>query len=124
MPLAQAATKAASGVIELQTPKRTVLAQPAEIVALRADVNFTRVHVANQPEVVIWRALAHVESLLPSPPFPRIGRSLIVNRNRLRNTEIQSRSSALVTLQGMSEPLILGRAAAPRLFEVLTEDKS
>ncbi len=121
--LAQAAPTAGSGVIELRTPKRTVLAQPAEIVALRADGDFTRVRVADQPEVMIWRTLAHFESLLPSPPFLRLGRSLIINRDRLRNIETQSRSSARVTLQGMAEPLILGRTAAARLREALTDDK-
>ncbi|TAJ37362.1 MAG: response regulator transcription factor [Reyranella sp.] len=121
--LAQAAPTTGSGIIELKTPKRTVLAQAAEIVALRADGDFTRVHVADQPEVMIWRTLAHFESLLPSPPFLRLGRSLIINRDRLRNIETQSRASARITLQGMAEPLILGRAAAARLREALIDDK-
>ena len=109
--------------IELKTPKRTVLAQPAEIVALRADGDFTHVHVAGRPEVMIWRTLAHFESLLPSPPFLRLGRSLIINRDRLRNIESHSRASARITLQGMADPLILGRAAAARLREALAADK-
>lgn len=122
--LAPAATPAGPGVIELRTPKRTVLAHPAEIVALRADGDFTRVHVADQPEVMIWRTLAHFESLLPSPPFLRLGRSLIINRDRLRNIETPSRSSARVTLQGLAEPLILGRTASAKLREALADDKS
>lgn len=121
--LAQAASAAGSGMIELRTPKRTVLAQPADIVALRADGDFTRVHVADQPEVMIWRTLAHFESLLPSPPFLRLGRSLIINRDRLRNIETPSRSSARVTLQGVAEALILGRTAAAKLREALADDK-
>ena len=43
---------------------------------------------------MIWRTLAHFESLLPSPPFLRLGRSLIVNRDRLRRVETQSRARA------------------------------
>jgi two-component system, LytTR family, response regulator len=121
--LAQAALPAGSGVIELKTPKRTVLAQPAEIVALRADGDFTRVHVAHQPEVMIWRTLAHFESLLPAPPFLRLGRSLIINRDRLRNFETPSRDAARLTLEGMTEALILGRAATARLREALAADK-
>jgi two-component system LytT family response regulator len=122
--LAQAAQPAEPAVIELKTPKRTVLAQPAEIVALRADGDFTRVHVAGQPEVMIWRTLAHFESLLPSPPFLRLGRSLIINRDRLRNIGTPSRAEARITLEGMAEPLVLGRAAAARLREALAADKS
>lgn len=121
--LAQAALPSEPAVIELKTPKRTVLAHTADIVALRADGDFTRVHVAGQPEVMIWRTLAHFESLLPSPPFLRLGRSLIINRDRLRNIETPSRAEARLTLEGMAEPLIVGRAAAARLREALAADK-
>jgi len=121
--LTQAGLSSESVVIELKTPKRTVLAHPAEIVALRADGDFTRVHVAGQAEVMIWRTLAHFESLLPSPPFLRLGRSLIINRDRLRNIGTPSRAEARLTLEGMAEPLVLGRAAAARLREALAADK-
>ena len=118
-----ASAAAGRSVIELRTPRRTVLATPAEIAALRADGDFTRVLLADQPEVMIWRTLAHFESLLPSPPFLRLGRSLIINRDRLRNIEQPSRESARITLQGIAEPLALGRTAAARLREALSADK-
>ncbi len=63
-----------------------------EIVILRADGDFTQVHLAGQPPVMIWRTLAHFESLLSAPPFLRLARSLIVNRDRLRHVETLSRS--------------------------------
>jgi two-component system LytT family response regulator len=113
-----------ASVIELKTPRRTVLAAPADIAALRADGDFTRVLLANRPEVMIWRTLAHFESLLPSPPFLRLGRSLIINRDRLRNIEAPSRESAYITLLGIAEPLMLGRTAAQRLRESLAADKA
>jgi two-component system LytT family response regulator len=68
---------------------------------------------------MMWRTLAHFEGLLPSPPFLRLGRSLIVNRDRLRKVETPSRESARIMLQGMSEALTLGRAASTRLREAL-----
>jgi two-component system LytT family response regulator len=110
----------AKGVIALKTPKRTVLARPAEIVALRADGDFTHVFVADQPTLMMWRTLVHFESVLPSPPFLRLGRSLIVNRDRLQHVETPSRETARVMLQGMAEPLTLGRAAAARLRKALS----
>ena len=82
----------ASGVIALRTPKQTVLAQPAEIAALRADGDFNYVFIADQPAVMIWRTLGHFEELLPSPPFLRLGRSLIINCDRLRKVETPSRA--------------------------------
>lgn len=109
----------AKGVIALKTPKRTVLTRPAEIVALRADGDFTHVFVADQPALMMWRTLLHFEGVLPSPPFLRLGRSLIVNRDRLQHVETPSRETARVMLQGMAEPLMLGRAAAARLRKAL-----
>jgi two-component system LytT family response regulator len=116
-------TPSSPSVVELRTPRRTVLAQPADIAALRADGDFTRVLLADRPEVMIWRTLAHFESLLPSPPFLRLGRSLIINRDRLRNIEAPSRESVRIVLQGLAEPLALGRTAAARLREALSADK-
>ncbi|MCW5732832.1 MAG: response regulator transcription factor [Enhydrobacter sp.] len=105
--------------IELRTPRRTVFAQPGEIVLLRADGDFTRVHLAGQPPVMIWRTLAHFESLLPAPPFLRLGRSLIVNRDRLRSVETLSRTSTRLTLEGLAEPIEIGRSAAARLRDAM-----
>ena len=113
----------AAGLIELKTPRRTVLAAPGEIAALRADGDFTRVLLADRPEVMIWRTLAQFESLLPAPPFLRLGRSLIINRDRLRSIEAQSREGAQITLLGIAEPLAIGRTAAQRLREALAADK-
>jgi two-component system LytT family response regulator len=113
---------AARGVIAFKTPKRTVLAKPTEVVALRADGDFTHVFVADQPALMIWRTLSHFESLLPSPPFLRLGRSLIVNRDRLRNVETPSRETARLMLHGMDEALTLGRAATARLRDALGAD--
>ncbi|MGH8430020.1 MAG: LytR/AlgR family response regulator transcription factor [Solimonas sp.] len=118
--LVRAAPPGGAGVISLRTPRQTVLVAPAEIAALRADGDFTHVFVAGQPAVMILRTLGHFESLLPSPPFLRLGRSLIVNRDRLRKIETPSRDGALVTLDGVPEPMTLGRAAANRLREAIS----
>lgn len=111
------------GMIALRTPKQIVLAAPSEIAALRADGDFTHVFVADQPTVMILRTLGHFESLLPSPPFLRLGRSLIINRDRLRKIEAPSRAGARIVLQGIVAPFELGRAAAARLREIVSPDE-
>ena len=103
--------------IELRTPRRTVFAQPREIVILRADGDFTQIHLAGQPAMMIWRTLAHFESLLPGPPFLRLGRSLIVNRDRLRHVETLSRTRLVVHV--LAGPVEVGRPAAARLREAM-----
>ena len=54
MPLASSSD---GGVIALRAPKRTVVARPSDIVALRADGDFTHVLVADQPALMMWRTL-------------------------------------------------------------------
>ena len=115
--------RAEEKVIALRTPRQTLLAVPSEIVALRADGDFTHVLVAGQPALMIWRTLGHFETLLPSPPFVRLSRSLIVNRDRVRRVESPSRAESRVTLEGLAEPLLLGRTATARLREELGGDR-
>jgi two-component system LytT family response regulator len=112
-----------TSTIELRTPRRTVFVLPGEIVVLRADGDFTQVYLAAQQPVMIWRTLAHFESLLPAPPFLRLGRSLIVNRDRLRHVETLSRASTRLTLDGLADPVDIGRTAAARLREAITAGK-
>ena len=122
--LALSAAPSGPRVIALRTPKQTVLCPPADIAALRADGDFTHVYVADQPAVMIWRTLSHFEELLPAPPFLRLSRSLIINRDRLRKIETPSRASAQITLEGVAEPVVLGRTAAARLRDALAADKN
>jgi two-component system LytT family response regulator len=112
-----------TSTIELRTPRRTVFVLPGEIVVLRADGDFTQVYLAARQPVMIWRTLAHFESLLPAPPFLRLGRSLIVNRDRLRHVETLSRASTRLTLDGLADPVDIGRTAAARLRETITANK-
>jgi two-component system LytT family response regulator len=111
-------------VIALRTPKQTVLVPAGEIAALRADGDFTHAFVAGRPVVMIWRTLSHFEDLLPSPPFLRLSRSLMINRDRLRKIEAPSRDSAQVTLDGVAEPMVLGRTAASRLRDALAAGRA
>ena len=90
--LGLASAAVAPRVIALRTPKQTVLVPAGEIAALRADGDFTHVFVADRPAVMIWRTLSHFEELLPAPPFLRLSRSLIIDRDRLRKIETPSRA--------------------------------
>ena len=119
--IALSAPPSGPGTIELRTPRRTLLAAPAEIVAICADGDFVRVFVAGQPPVMILRTLAHFEEVLPSGPFVRLGRSVMINLDRLRRVESPARSTSRLFLEGMTDPLGIGRAATARLREVLAE---
>lgn len=117
--LAQRPEKATDGVVELRTPSRSVLAKPADIVALKADGDFTRVLLAGQPPLMIWRTLTHFEEVLPAPPFVRLSRSVMINMDRLRRIDAHSRDDVRLTLDGIGEALSIGRAAAARLRDAM-----
>jgi two-component system LytT family response regulator len=119
--IALQAAPSGPGTIELRTPRRTLLVAPAEIVAICADGDFVRVFVAGQPPVMILRTLAYFEEALPSTSFVRLGRSVLINLDRLRRVESPARSASRLFLEGMAEPLGIGRAATARLREVLAE---
>ena len=105
--------------MELAIPGRTLLVPPGSIAALTAEGDFTRVHLAGDPSVLILRTLSHFESSLPAPPFVRLGRSTMVNVERVRRLVSRDRNLTLATLDGLDEPLSLGRAAAGRLRAAL-----
>lgn len=119
--IALSAPLSGSATIELRTPRRTLLVTPAEIVAVCADGDFVRVFVAGQPPVMILRTLAYFEEALPSGPFVRLGRSVMINLDRLRRVESPARSTSRLFLEGMTDALVIGRAATTRLREVLAE---
>lgn len=110
-----------SGLIELRAASRVVFAALADIVAVRAEGDFSHVLLCERPAVMMLRSLGAFETQLPQPPFFRLGRSLIVNRDRVRAVDARSRDEVRVTLLGLAEPIVIGRAAAARLREALDE---
>lgn len=114
-----AGTSIRTRLIELRVPGRLVRCAPTDILAIEAEGDFSRVHLADQPPLLILRSLGQFETELPAPPFLRVGRSLLINCARIRSLDARVRDAVRVTLEGMTEPLILGRAAAARLKKAL-----
>lgn len=106
-------------LIELRSPGRIVRCPPADILAVRAEGDFSRIHIADRPALMILRNIGQFERTLPCPPFARIGRSVIVNCDRVLGVDAPSRDDVRVLLQGMAEPIRLGRAAGARLRQAL-----
>jgi two-component system LytT family response regulator len=98
---------------------RTVVATLDRLLALEADGDFTRVFVAGEAPMLICQKLGAYERELPSPPFVRVDRSLILNVPAIARTHRQSRDEEQVWLDGLAEPFVLGRVARQRLKEAL-----
>jgi len=110
---------AADDRICLRTPQRTLVAPLATISALQADSDFTRIFLKDSPPLMICQPIGHYEKILPSPPFLRVDRSLIINLDAILRLDRTSRDSALLRLEGIPQGLPLGRTAQSRLRDHL-----
>ncbi len=86
-----------------------------EIAAIGALGTYSQVMLADQPAITVLRGISEWERRLPGSEFVRLDRSLIVQPRRLLSLNRRSRDEALVTLDGLAEPLRIGRIAAQRL---------
>lgn len=109
-------------VLRLKTGNRTLLLRTDSIVALRAEKDYTMVLAEKLQPILAGQSLGELEALVPSPPFARLDRSLVINLDRLREIETVDRSRTLVRLQGRTEEFLLGRTAAARLKRLQSTD--
>ncbi|MFM8365079.1 MAG: LytR/AlgR family response regulator transcription factor [Verrucomicrobiota bacterium] len=105
----------------LRTPGRTLVAPLEKIVLLEAEGDFTRVSVEGEPPLLICQSLGSYENTLPSPPFLRLDRSLIVNTARVESITSESGATGRVRLVGIPSSLPLGRTALRRLRGTVSE---
>ena len=92
-----------------------------EILCLKADGNFTRVHLGDGSSPLIGRMLGEYEEILPRPPFFRVDRSLVVNFNRFAAVHRQSKNEGKLWFRNFSESMGIGRTAMLRINEILRE---
>jgi len=109
--------------IELRSSGRVVLAAPSDIAAVIADGDFSRFILCDQPSLLVLGTLGQFEAILPTPPFARLGRSIMVNIDRLQRVETRSRDDVRLMLWGVSDPISIGRVAAVRLRQVMSTRK-
>jgi two-component system LytT family response regulator len=68
---------------------------------------------------MICAPLGQYENLLPSPPFTRLDRSLILNLQATLTLKRKSRDEACLILEGIPDEIPLGRTARQRLRAAL-----
>ena len=105
----------ANDKICLHTPGWTTVASLTDLILLRADGDFTRFFIETQVPLLICQPLGCYESALPSPPFLRVDRSLILNLDRIVSADQVSRDETRLKLRGLNDPITLGRTAWSRL---------
>ncbi|MBS7546452.1 LytR/AlgR family response regulator transcription factor [Ancylobacter oerskovii] len=105
--------------LELRSSGRVILAAPTEVAAVIAEGDFSRFILSGQPALLVLGSLGQFEAMLPVPPFIRLGRSIMVNIDRLQRVETRSRDNVRLMLRGVPDPISIGRVAAARLRQVM-----
>jgi len=103
----------------LHTPHQSMVVPVDSIPLLQADGDFTRIHIPNSTPLMICQPLGSYEKILPFPPFAKIDRSHLINLKKITRIDRKSRDEANLILEGVPQPIPIGRAAQLRLKDFL-----
>jgi two-component system LytT family response regulator len=103
----------------LRTPERTVVAPLNRVAALEAHGDFVRFYLVQESPLLVCQTLSAYQRMIPDPPFLRLSRSLIINRDCIERFESPSRDESRLWLREIVSPFRLGRAAAARLRKAI-----
>ena len=111
-PDARNGSAAADGaVLHVRSRQRALSLRPAALVALLAERDYTRIIPAHAAPLLVKHSLGELDTSLPHPPFLKLGRSLIVNGQRLIEVQHIDRDETRLFFDGHAGPIALGRAA-------------
>lgn len=102
-----------------KTPERTLVAAPLSILALEADGDFTHIRIKGELPLLVCHQLGYYENVLPSPPFLRLGRSLMINREHIHKLLPTSGDRVELFLSDIEKPFLLGRNASRQIRQIL-----
>ena len=99
---------------------RKICMVPAQsILHIRADSNYSHVHLEDGRELYVYRTLSQWQAVLPEY-FLRLDRSIIVNSRRVSKIHVHPLEQASLHLSGSDQPTFLGRTALRRFRRVLS----
>jgi two-component system LytT family response regulator len=101
--------------LHLRIDGQSVILPLGKIALLKAEEDFTRIFLGGEREYLVCRLLRHFEAQLPTPPFFRVGRSLIINLALLDTVEWLDGGRCSFSLGNDLAPISLGRGATQRL---------
>lgn len=117
-PAPQAAPVAAPATIAIPVRRGKRFVVISDILAVIAKGDDSRLHLAEHSNLEAKWPIGAFAKELPLPPFQRVGRSLILNMNRIDKIETISRDESRVTLQGNRCAIMLGRHSAVNLRDL------
>ncbi len=111
-------------LIPLQDRGQLHMIPVRRIAAVVAEGSYSRAVLCGQKDMLLLRRMKEWDERLPSPPFARIDRSLLINLDLIRSVQVRNRNETHVALAEVQDPLVLGRSASIRLRKLLQEHSS
>lgn len=91
------------------------MVEAGEICAVEAEADYTRIFLADGDKTFLRKRMSQWEEELPSPPFLKISRRLLLNTQRIKQIVAKDRESAEIHIEGVESPIILSRIELRRL---------
>ena len=114
------ASRASNLVIRTQGAARII---PTDrISAVVASGDYVELRIANKEMELMYGTLTRIAEELPSPPFLKLSRSLLLNLDHVSRMESDGPAQLVVTFSSGATPLTLGRAAGVRLRKALANE--
>lgn len=107
--------------IHIRTAGQLMVIPTDMIVLLNAEADFTRIITTEGHDYLVCRLLGQFEAELPTPPFFRVSRSLVINLDRVERVRSDGGGRSLVSFGRSVKPVVLGRPATKRLRHILAE---
>lgn len=110
---------ATASKIHLKTTTSSMMVSTDGVSVLTAEGDYTRVHLETGQSHLVTGLLRKFELELPSPPFSRLDRSLIVNLNHIQEVEWEAGGRSRLAFGPDSDVIELGRSGSRRLRGLL-----
>lgn len=107
--------------VVLRDRQRMKLAPVRLIAAIKAEGTYTRVFLSEGDSLIVLKPIGEWEFCLPAPPFLRLDRSLLINRDAVNDLHVHDRDEMKVMLKGVAESFVLGRTASGRLRNAMAD---
>jgi two-component system LytT family response regulator len=92
----------------------------ADIAAIESNENYSEVLLSDGTRLFVRRTMKSWEDTLPATQFVRVHRTIIINAARYRGADRQSYETALLHLDGLTEPVRASFRYLPELRTRLT----
>ena len=100
------------------------MVEAGEICSVEAEADYTHIFLAGGGKAFLRKRMSQWEVELPTPPFFKISRRLLLNTERIKKIVALDRESGEIFLQGIEKPLLLSRIELRRLRFTLCESSS